>query len=44
LAKKGKLFARPRVAAAIFDGDIFGLNTGMELARALISGTEIGPD
>ena len=44
LAKKGKFFAGPSVAAAIFDSDIFGLNTGMELARALISGTEIGPD
>jgi hypothetical protein len=43
LAKKGKFFAGPSVAAAI-DSDIFGLNTGMELARALISGTEIGPD
>ena len=44
LAKKGKFFAGQSVVAAIFDSDIFGLNTGMELARALISGTEIGPD
>ena len=44
LAKKGNPFAGPSVAAAIFDSDIFGLNTGMELARALISETEIGPD
>src|SRR5215510_5971236 len=43
LAEKGKFFAGPSVAAAI-DSDIFGLNIGMELARALISGTEIGPD
>src|SRR5215471_3123692 len=43
LAKKGKFFAGPSVVAAI-DSDICGLNKGMELARALISGTEIGPD
>src|SRR5215813_4217591 len=41
--KRANFLLGQSVAAAI-DSDIFGLNTGMELARALISGTEIGPD
>lgn len=43
LPNQGKSFAQPSVAAAILTR-YFGLNTGIELAHALIPGTEIGPD